>query len=158
MKFILLIFITAGFKIARSPLLYARSYRLSIRLLILLHKTADKMLLFTRKLDTCCQAVRQRLYHARLQPHASKMHLKWAVIVTAHTVCVNSNSTFTGFPLVFTNNKFSNSPFISSCIGLTIIFRNSNWLFIASSASGTNINSENPEVAFGVFTVDVYTN
>ena len=116
------------------------------------------MLLFTRKLDTCCQAVRQRLYHARLQPHASKMHLKWAVIVTAHTVCVNSNSTFTGFPLVFTNNKFSNSPFISSCIGLTIIFRNSNWLFIASSASGTNINSENPEVAFGVFTVDVYTN
>ena len=48
-------------------------------------------LLFTRKLDTCCQAVRQRLYHARLQPHASKMHLKWAVIVTAHTVCVNSN-------------------------------------------------------------------
>ena len=117
-----------------------------------------KSLLFTRKLDTCCQAVRQRLYHARLQPHASKMHLKWAVIVTAHTVCVNSNSTFTGFPLVFTNNKFSNSPFISSCIGLTIIFRNSNWLFIASSASGTNINSENPEVAFGVFTVDVYTN
>ena len=79
------------------------------------------------------------------------MHLKWAVIVTAHTVCVNSNSTFTGFPLVFTNNKFS-------CIGLTIIFRNSNWLFIAFSASGTNINSENPEVAFGVFTVDVYTN
>ena len=49
------------------------------------------LLLFTRKLDTCCQAVRQRLYHARLQPHASKMHLKWAVIVTAHTVCVNSN-------------------------------------------------------------------
>ena len=49
-------------------------------------------LLFTRKLDTCCQAVRQRLYHARLQPHASKMHLKWAVIVTAHTVCVNSNA------------------------------------------------------------------
>ncbi len=49
-------------------------------------------LLFTRKLDTCCQAVRQRLYHARLQPHASKMHLKWAVIVTAHTVCVNSNN------------------------------------------------------------------
>lgn len=47
MKFILLIFITAGFKIARSPLLYARSYRLSIRLLILLHKTADKMLLVT---------------------------------------------------------------------------------------------------------------
>ena len=47
--------------------------------------------MFTRKLDTCCQAVRQRLYHARLQPHASKMHLKWAVIVTAHTVCVNSN-------------------------------------------------------------------
>jgi hypothetical protein len=43
MKFILLIFITAGFKIARSPLLYARSYRLSIRLLILLHKTADKI-------------------------------------------------------------------------------------------------------------------
>ena len=47
MKFILLIFITAGFKIARSPLLYARSYRLSIRLLIPLHKTADKMLLVT---------------------------------------------------------------------------------------------------------------
>jgi len=52
------------------------------------------LLLFTRKLDTCCQAVRQRLYHARLQPHASKMHLKWAVIVTAHTVCVNSNTFF----------------------------------------------------------------
>ena len=50
-----------------------------------------RQLLFTRKLDTCCQAVRQRLYHARLQPHASKIHLKWAVIVTAHTVCVNSN-------------------------------------------------------------------
>ena len=133
-------------------------YFLKRNLCYQLSLSESTLLLFTRKLDTCCQAVRQRLYHARLQPHASKMHLKWAVIVTAHTVCVNSNSTFTGFPLVFTNNKFSNSPFISSCIGLTIIFRNSNWLFIASSASGTNINSENPEVAFGVFTVDVYTN
>ena len=48
-------------------------------------------LLFSRKLDTCCQAVRQKLDNAKLQPHASKMHLKWTVIVAAHTVCVNSN-------------------------------------------------------------------
>ena len=48
-------------------------------------------LLFSRKLDTCCQAVRQKLDNAKLQPHASKMHLKWTVIVAALTVCVNSN-------------------------------------------------------------------
>ena len=40
------------------------------------------MSLYRRKLDTCCQAMRQFLNCARLQPHASKMHLKWAVIVT----------------------------------------------------------------------------
>ena len=37
-------------------------------------------LLYTRKLDTSCQAMRQEVMPAKFQPHASQMHLKWAEI------------------------------------------------------------------------------
>ena len=38
------------------------------------------MLLYTRKLDTRCQAMRQEVVRTKFQPHASQMHLKWAEI------------------------------------------------------------------------------
>ena len=34
-------------------------------------------LLFIRKLDTRCQAMRQEVVLAKFQPHASQMHFKW---------------------------------------------------------------------------------
>ena len=37
-------------------------------------------LLYRRKLDTGCQAMRQEVVRTKFQPHASQMHLKWAEI------------------------------------------------------------------------------
>ena len=48
------------------------------------------MLLFTRKLDTRCQAMRQEVVPAKFQPHASQMHFKWAEIRYCLQFTVNS--------------------------------------------------------------------
>ena len=49
------------------------------------------MLLFTRKFDTCCQAMRQKVMLAKFQSHASQRHLKWAEIRYCLQYVVNSN-------------------------------------------------------------------
>ena len=48
-------------------------------------------LLYTRKLDTSCQAMRQEVMPAKFQPHASQMHLKWAEIRCCTQYAVYSN-------------------------------------------------------------------
>ena len=49
-----------------------------------------KELLFTRKLDTRCQAMRQEVVPAKFQPHASQMNFKWAEISNCLQFTVNS--------------------------------------------------------------------
>ena len=50
-----------------------------------------KELLYRRKFDTRCQAMRQEVVRTKFQPHASQMHLKWAEIryCTQYTVYNN---------------------------------------------------------------------
>ena len=54
------------------------------------------LLLYTRKLDTSCQAMRQEVMLAKFQPHASQMHLKWAEIryCTQYAVYSNKNTNY----------------------------------------------------------------
>ena len=52
---------------------------------------AELLLLYTRKLDTSCQAMRQEVMLAKFQPHASQMHFKWAEIRYCTQYAVYSN-------------------------------------------------------------------
>ena len=71
-----------------------------------LHKNT---LLYTRKLDTCCQAMRQEVMLAKFQPHASQRHLKWAEIsyCTQYAVYSNKNTNY----LNKSNEKHLATPF-----------------------------------------------
>ena len=54
-------------------------------------ETEPIRLLYTRKLDTCCQAIRQEVMLAKFQPHASQRHSKWAEIRYCTQYAVYSN-------------------------------------------------------------------
>ena len=55
--------------------------------------TERTKLLYRRKLDTSCQAMRQEVVATKFQPHASQMHLRWAEIRYCTQYAVYSNRT-----------------------------------------------------------------